>query len=144
MSSALVWQCIRKNNAFVVKKKGGDRRIWSTEAGNLMNFHTSKFSGLANSKTVGVEPEEDGKGVVVSYKTRAARNKPKTGTRSVTYNKGARKTMKSIAATTEGSFYRGDLKRAALVRASNILLSQKEKKRKVRKIKGRKARAGLA
>jgi large subunit ribosomal protein L28e len=58
MSDALVWQTIKNSNAFLVKRERSSRRgmvQFSSESGNLMNVNTFKYSGLANSKTVGID-----------------------------------------------------------------------------------------
>lgn len=48
----LLWQCIRKNNCFLKKTKCG--KFFSCEPTNLTNFHSIRFSGIVNSKSVGL------------------------------------------------------------------------------------------
>lgn len=52
-----MWQLIRSNNSFLVKR-GKTRRDGSvqlsSEKGNLLGVNSSKYSGLANSATVDV------------------------------------------------------------------------------------------
>jgi hypothetical protein len=58
MSSALIWQLVKDNNAFLVKR-GRTRRAgavqFSSEKNNLLNVNSAKYSGIANSVTVGVD-----------------------------------------------------------------------------------------
>ena len=61
MADALVWQLIKNNNAFLVKKERTSRRgqvMFSKESGNLMNVNSFKYSGIANSKTIGIDTNE--------------------------------------------------------------------------------------
>jgi len=44
-SSALVWQIVKKTNAFAVRGRTGDRPRFSRERGNLMSLHSFKHSG---------------------------------------------------------------------------------------------------
>ncbi len=50
MSSALLWQLVKDNNAFLVKR-GRTHRAgavqFSSEPGNLLNVNTAKYSGLS-------------------------------------------------------------------------------------------------
>jgi len=47
VSNAVVWECVKKSNAFMKKGiHGGNARSWfSSEPGNLYNRHSFKFSG---------------------------------------------------------------------------------------------------
>jgi len=136
MSSDLTWQLLRGgSHAFTIQKKSvGHGRIWSKEAGNLMNVHSYKNSGLANARTIDIVPNADGeKGCVLTVRTKAGLRKPKVSSRSVTLKRGARKAVKSAAGATNGSFYRSDLTQIAMARASKILMGQRPVKEKVRK-----------
>lgn len=57
MAEALVWQLIRTNNSFLVKrgqtKRDGQIRL-SSEPGNLLGVHSFKYSGIANNNTVDI------------------------------------------------------------------------------------------
>merc|ERR1719162_2157819 len=72
-SGDLVWQIIRGANAFTLKGRGGDRKIFSTEAGNLTNAYSYAASGIANKKFIGITGGE--KGAVLTYRT-AGRAQP--------------------------------------------------------------------
>ena len=45
MSSALLWECVKKGNAFLVKGAAVDGALFSREAGNLAAKHSYKYSG---------------------------------------------------------------------------------------------------
>lgn len=111
MSASLQWQLIRNNSSFVLStKKYGEKQLFSTEPGNLMNKHSFKYSGLANAKAVDVSPLANGKGVVITTKNKAAASKPKTGYTEVPLEvKGARPTFKAVRGLMGKSFYRADL-----------------------------------
>lgn len=57
MASALVWQLIKDNNSFLVKRgrthRSGAVQL-SAEPGNLLNVNSAKYSGLATSGSVHV------------------------------------------------------------------------------------------
>ena len=57
MAQALVWQLIRENNSFLVKrgqtKRDGSVQF-STEPGNLLNVNSFKYSGIANNSVIGI------------------------------------------------------------------------------------------
>ncbi|KAG0240888.1 60S ribosomal protein L28, partial [Mortierella sp. GBA43] len=65
MSADLTWLLIKKNNSFLVKRNGVE---FSSEAGNLLNKNSFKYSGIANKKTIDISAAPSGRGVVVSTK----------------------------------------------------------------------------
>ncbi|OAQ25821.1 hypothetical protein K457DRAFT_752134 [Linnemannia elongata AG-77] len=95
MSADLTWLLIKNNNSFLVKRSGVQ---FSSEAGNLLNKNSFKFSGIANKKTIDIAAAASGRGVVVST--------PKT---KVTLTKGIRKSARSVAGLTRAG-YRADLR----------------------------------
>ncbi|KAF7726700.1 hypothetical protein EC973_008474 [Apophysomyces ossiformis] len=125
MSADLVWELIKNNNSYLVKKNGVQ---FSAEPNNLTNLHSYKFSGLANTKTAAVQGAARG--------VRVIKNNKKGKTTSVVIAAGRRKTAKSVA-NLIAVRYRADLRTAALARASAVLNSQKAVKPKaVRAAKG--------
>ncbi|KAF9277443.1 hypothetical protein BGZ88_001150 [Linnemannia elongata] len=110
MSADLTWLLIKNNNSFLVKRSGVQ---FSSEAGNLLNKNSFKFSGIANKKTIDIAAAASGRGVVVST--------PKT---KVTLTKGIRKSARSVAGLTRAG-YRADLRQAALARVAAVLATQK-------------------
>jgi hypothetical protein len=61
MSEALVWQLIRGNNSYLIKR-GRTRRDgsvqFSTERGNLLSVNSHKYSGIANHHTLDISVKE--------------------------------------------------------------------------------------
>ncbi|KAF9121930.1 CCR4-NOT transcription complex subunit 7 [Mortierella sp. 14UC] len=110
MSADLTWLLIKNNNSFLVKRSGVQ---FSSEAGNLLNKNSFKFSGLANKKTIDIAAAASGRGVVVS-----------TPKNKVTLTKGIRKSARSVAGLTRAG-YRADLRKAALARVAAVLATQK-------------------
>ena len=123
MSAELIWQIVRKNSCFLVKNQG---LTLTKEPGNLTKLNTFKANGYVNNKSVGVEAAADGKGVVLSLRTKAAEtNKPAKAVSSTTITKGSRAAIKSIRNVLNAGSYRRDLVDPAVRRASAILKSQK-------------------
>ncbi|KFM27235.1 Nicotinamide mononucleotide adenylyltransferase 1 [Auxenochlorella protothecoides] len=119
MSSSLVWELVKKNNAFLKKNINGI--VVSTEPGNLMNKHSYKYSGLANfGKTMDVSADESGLLISTSSKKRAG------NLRSFAVKSHARKATKSAVATAGA--IRPDLKDAARAKASALAWSLRVKK----------------
>jgi hypothetical protein len=86
--SALVWEVVKKNNAFIRKGRTATGAIFSAEAGNLTNQHSYKASGLANGKTIDIQAGN--KAVLVTLKGK----KGKKVAQKLT--KGARKTNAAV------------------------------------------------
>ncbi|XP_077867024.1 large ribosomal subunit protein eL28-like [Saccoglossus kowalevskii] len=64
-SPDIQWFIIRDCSSFLVK---GNRTVFTKEPNNLTNKNSFRYNGLIHKKTVGVEPAEDGKGVVLVTK----------------------------------------------------------------------------
>ncbi|KAF9349145.1 60S ribosomal protein L28 [Mortierella sp. AD094] len=123
MSADLTWLLIKNNNSFLVKRSGVQ---FSSEAGNLLNKNSFKYSGLANKKTIDISAAATGRGVVVATKkSNAPAFKPSKSISKVTLTKkGVRKSARSVAGLARNG-YRADLRKAALARVSAVLNSQK-------------------
>ena len=120
-SDQVVWAVISKWNASQKKVRGGDwgkkahgnTVLFSRENGNLMNEHSYKFSGFANSKALDLQIDE-GK-VEFGVKTTKASAPPKLYA-NTKMNKGFRRVVNSIRKQGVTNFYRADLHNAALAR----------------------------
>ncbi|GAB4821414.1 hypothetical protein N2152v2_008460 [Parachlorella kessleri] len=124
MSSQLVWELVKHNNAFLVKGVNGT--VFSREAGNLYNRNSYKYSGLANfNSTVDVAAAKDG-GVQVSKSRGKNASKPSAARAVSVIKKNARRTNYAVGA--EAQRVRPDLKKAAVARASAVTKSQRVKK----------------
>ncbi|KAI1105878.1 ribosomal protein L28e [Jackrogersella minutella] len=146
ISSDLVWEIVRTNNAYLVKRKESGGVQFSRDPLNLTNKHTRKHAGFVNDKAIGIQPAEKG-GVKVISKKESDSLKPAKSTTEVTHNGGqpTRKIYKTVANKTAKSGYRADLREAAVARVSAVRQSQKDPKptpeKKPRGAKAKKAEA---
>ncbi|PYI10892.1 ribosomal protein L28e [Aspergillus sclerotiicarbonarius CBS 121057] len=129
VSSDLIWQLTRTQNAFLVKRNSGGGSQFSRDPLNLQNKHSFKYAGYANTKAVGVQATENG-GVVVITKKPSNPQQPAKNVVSVTYGSSAstRKIYKGVADKTAKNGYRADVREDAVARVSAIRRSQKPKK----------------
>lgn len=120
MSADLQWECVRKFNRFIVKRDGV---VFSTEAGNLMNKHAMKYSGLVQPRVVRVE-SAGAAGVSVSRRLTKAGNKVAAAycrPSVVKSSTGIKTVQAKIAADLNNSFYRRDLVEVAKARAAALI-----------------------
>ncbi|KAK8960041.1 60S ribosomal protein L28-2 [Platanthera guangdongensis] len=128
---ALIWEIVRKNNAFLVKQFGnGNAKVqFSKEKNNLFNVHSFKYSGLANKKTVSVQPAGKDLSVVLATTKSKKQNKPASVSHRSILKKEFSKVAKSVINQltniicffqVSDNYYRPDLKRAALARLSVV------------------------
>ncbi|KAI0816234.1 ribosomal L28e family protein [Xylaria sp. FL0064] len=129
VSADLVWEIVRNNNSFLVKRKSSGGVQFSRDTLNLTNKHARKWAGFVNDKAIGVVPGEKNAVKVLSKKTSAA-NQPAKAITETTYGggKSARKTYVAVANQAAKNNYRADLRQAAVARTSAILHSYKEPK----------------
>ncbi|KAI9834910.1 MAG: hypothetical protein M1838_005445 [Thelocarpon superellum] len=144
VSPDLIWEIVRPNNAFLVKRKSGGGVLFSRDPLNLMNKHSRKYGGFLNDKAVGLQPGEKG-GITLKTKKAKVAHKPSSSSNEVTWgqHKGGRKSYKGIVNYTAKQGYRSDLRAEAVARASAIRQSQQPKKdapeKKLRGAKAKKA-----
>ncbi|VAH09980.1 unnamed protein product [Triticum turgidum subsp. durum] len=96
---SLVWELVKKNNCFLIKQFGNSNAKvqFSKEPNNLYNVHSYKFSGLANSKTVAVQPSAgEDKAVVLSTTKTKKQNTPAKLQHKTLMRKEFRKMAKSV------------------------------------------------
>ena len=122
MSSELIWQLVRNNSSFLVKRNGAQ---FTSEPGNLTNVNSFKYSGLANSRAIDISAAK--KGVVVSFKSKVpgAARKPakaynKISLEKISPKRHFRKVAKVITANNNRKFYRRDLTVTALARWTKL------------------------
>ncbi|CAK42177.1 probable 60S ribosomal protein L28e [Aspergillus awamori] len=142
VSSDLIWQLTRTQNAFLVKRNSGGGSQFSRDPLNLQNKHSFKYAGYANTKAVGVQATENG-GVAVITKKPSNPQQPAKNVVTVTYgpNASTRKIYKGVADKTAKNGYRADIREDAVARVSAIRRSQKAKKETpAQKPRGAKAR----
>ncbi|KAI1331279.1 60S ribosomal protein L28 [Xylariaceae sp. FL0255] len=129
VSADLIWEIVRTNNSFLVKRKHSGGVQFSRDPLNLTNKNSRKHAGFVNDKALGVVPNEKGGVKVVSKKASAAHQPSKSSTETTYHGgKSTRKTYVSVANHAAKSGYRADLRQAAVARASAIRASQKEPK----------------
>ncbi|KAI9022867.1 ribosomal L28e/Mak16 [Phycomyces nitens] len=105
MSADLVWELIKNNSSYIVKRSGVQ---FSSERNNLLNLNTFKYSGLANPKSVAITPAARGVRVTL---TKAKKGQfPAKVANTTVINKSRRQTAKSVANLIARSQYRPDLR----------------------------------
>ncbi|KAH8689703.1 60S ribosomal protein L28 [Talaromyces proteolyticus] len=142
VSSDLVWQLTRNQNAFLVKRSSAGGVQFSRDPLNPTNYHSRKYAGYANEKALSLQPGETG-GVVLIAKNASNTQNPAKNIRTTSYgpNTSNRKIYKSVASSTAKNGYRADLREAAVARVSAIRRSQKPKKETpAPKLRGAKAK----
>ncbi|KAK9470880.1 ribosomal L28e/Mak16 [Dipodascopsis tothii] len=126
-SNDLVWELTRANNSYLVSSKTAGGVQFSRDPLNLVNKHSYKYAGYANSKALGVSLNDKGAIVLSSKK----------GTTTFKPNKSQRKVYLAVANASKG--YRDDLRKVAVARASALLASKTPKKTFPKKVRGKKA-----
>ncbi|XP_057982574.1 large ribosomal subunit protein eL28y-like [Malania oleifera] len=131
---ALIWEIVKKNNSFLVKEFGnGTSRVqFSKESNNLYNLNSYKYSGLANKKTVTIQPGKDSSVLLATTKTKK-QNKPALLLHKSAMKKEFRRMAKAVVNQVANNHYRVDLKNAALARLSAVHRSLKVAKSGVKK-----------
>ncbi|KAI1816762.1 60S ribosomal protein L28 [Poronia punctata] len=129
VSADLVWEIVRGNNSFLVKRKASGGVQFSRDPLNLTNKNARKWAGFVNDKAIGVVPKENGGVKVLSKKTSAAQQ-PAKAISETAYSggKSTRKTYVAVANQAAKNSYRPDLRQAAVARVSAIRKSEKEPK----------------
>uniref|UniRef100_A0A251T854 Putative 60S ribosomal protein L28e n=1 Tax=Helianthus annuus TaxID=4232 RepID=A0A251T854_HELAN len=124
----LIWEIVKKNNSFLVKEFGnGNQSVqFSKEPNNLYNLNSYKHSGLANKKTVTIQPAGKEQSVLLATTKTKKQAKPAS-----LLHKSILK--KSSTAWLRLWSTRPDLKKAALARLSAVNRSLKVSKSGVKK-----------
>jgi hypothetical protein len=84
MASPLLWLLVKDNNSFLVKRNG---ITLSREQNNLRNVNSYKYSGLAHSKTVGINRNAAGNGIELVTSSKVP-NRPATAQKKQNIRKG--------------------------------------------------------
>ncbi|KAI0271435.1 ribosomal protein L28e [Gloeopeniophorella convolvens] len=141
MSKDLEWLLLRGNNSFIVKRVP-EGPIFSKEAGNLVNIHSEKYSGLTNAKTIDVKSTPTG--IAITHRKKSASPhtvRPAYATTVIGSRTGPRRAL-GVAAHATKRGYRPDLRKATIARVSALLAAQKEHKDfPPKKVRGKKAKA---
>ncbi|KAL4285976.1 60S ribosomal protein L28-2 [Arachis ipaensis] len=143
----LVWEIVKKNNCFLVKEFGrGTQSVeFSREPNNLYNLNSFKYSGLANKKTVTIQPAGKDQGVLLATTKTKKQNKPSALLHKSLMKKEFSRMAKAVQNQVTKNHYRPDLTNAALARLSAVNRSirvaksgVKKRNRQGLKIRGRK------
>ncbi|KAI6222982.1 60S ribosomal protein L28 [Aphelenchoides fujianensis] len=127
-SPAIQWAVIRKNSAFLHKRRGVGK-FFSSDKFNLTGKYTIRSSGVANRSGVSVRVSDDKKGLIVETKKkgRGAVQRPVSATNSVQLNGHARAVVRSVGKLVKG--YEPRLRASAQRRASQLLRSIKPRQK---------------
>ncbi|KAJ1411138.1 Ribosomal L28e/Mak16 [Sesbania bispinosa] len=131
----LVWEIVKRNNSFLVKEFGrGTQSVqFSKEPNNLFNLNSFKYSGLANKKTVTIQPAGKDQSVVLATTKTKKQNKPAALLHKSVMKKEFRRMAKAVQNQVSDNYYRPDLKKAAHARLSAVNRSLKVAKSGVKK-----------
>ncbi|KAI3521435.1 hypothetical protein L1887_10901 [Cichorium endivia] len=131
----LIWEIVKKNNSFLVKEFGnGSQSVqFSKEPNNLYNLNSYKHSGLANKKTVTIQPAGKDQSVLLATTKTKKQGKPASLLHKSIMKKEFYRMAKSVANQVGDNYYRADLKKAALARLSAVSRSLKVSKSGVKK-----------
>ncbi|XP_059642205.1 large ribosomal subunit protein eL28y-like [Cornus florida] len=131
----LIWEIVKKNNSFLVKEFGnGTASVqFSKESSNLYNLNSYKHSGLANKKSITIQPGGKDHSVVLATTKTKKQNKPASLLHKSVMKKEFRHMVKAVENQVADNYYRRDLKTAALARLSAVNRSLKVSKSGVKK-----------
>ncbi|KAG7036445.1 60S ribosomal protein L28-2 [Cucurbita argyrosperma subsp. argyrosperma] len=131
----LIWEIVKRNNSFLVKEFGrGTAGVqFSKESNNLYNLNSYKHSGLANKKTVTIQPGGKDQSILFATTKSKKQNKPSSLLHKSLMKKEFRRMAKAVTNQVGDNYYRPDLKRDALARLSAVNRSLKVAKSGVKK-----------
>ncbi|KEZ44867.1 hypothetical protein SAPIO_CDS2997 [Scedosporium apiospermum] len=141
VSADLIWEVVRSQNKYLVKRKTNGSPQFSRDPLNLTNVHSRKYAGFVNDKAIGINASGK-RGISVVSKNAGSINKPSASYTSTVFGdaKSNRKAYKAVAGLAAKRGYRGDLREAAVQRVSAIRRSQlPEKPEPEKKLRGKKA-----
>merc|ERR1712189_103540 len=111
---------VQKTSSFLVKSQG---KTLTREPNNLSGENNLQSNGYINKKTVGIDSDASGKGVVLSIRNSRNQNKPNKAVSKTTL-RGSRHSIKAVRDTLNKNGYRRDLSDLAIRRVSAIIRSQ--------------------
>mmetsp|Transcript_31664 Transcript_31664/g.62194 ORF Transcript_31664/g.62194 Transcript_31664/m.62194 type:complete len:145 (+) Transcript_31664:70-504(+) len=127
VSSELVWQCVKKNNAFI--RKGRYCPTFSAEPGNILGLHKESYSGIANAKSVDVTPVIEGKKTSIMLVTKGKNTmKPNKMFLRRGLSKCTTKGVDALEKNIDSLFYRRDLLNLAKLKYKKVRISYKKNK----------------
>jgi large subunit ribosomal protein L28e len=140
----LLWECVKKNHAFLKKRNGCTKRSgavqFSTEPGNLKSIHQFKYSGLANHQVLDVVTGPDNKAQLVKKAGSKSGSQPKKTLTKIRINKDFRRSSSVVTKQTTDVFYRRDLQAAALGKYTKVYQANRRAKGVIAKVPVKKGR----
>jgi len=128
-SSDISWAVLRKNSAFLHKRRGVPK-FFSSDKFNLKKLHTSHSSGISSDAGVSIRVADDKKGLIVQTKNKGS-GVAHTPAKSITTAKlsgtAPRKLIKSVEKLVQA--YQPSLKADARRRTSQLLRSINPRKK---------------
>ncbi|KAJ4424721.1 hypothetical protein N0V82_000649 [Gnomoniopsis sp. IMI 355080] len=144
VSQDLVWEIVRNNNSYLVKRKQAGGVQFSRDPLNLVNKNSRKHAGFVNDKAAGIYTDSE-KGLVYHSKKAKSVHQPIKAHHKVQFGGHSRKTYKNIANYVARGGYRPDLRQAAIARASAVFKSQRPvKPEPEKKLRGNAAKKAAA
>ncbi|CAK4081057.1 unnamed protein product [Aphanomyces euteiches] len=116
-NDTLTWLLTKNTSSFLVKGVQPNNDF-SRAKFNLLNRHSRKYDGLSANKAVDISLND--KKVVLTTKIAKSSKFPAKAIHTVPLNKAFRANAHTIRAEISRNFYRGDLKRAALARWTQL------------------------
>ena len=124
ISDSLMWELTRKNTCFMKKVNGQTKRSgcikFSVEPGNIKSLSKFKYSGIANSKAVGIRCTDSHSAEIITKTASKAHSQPKKGHVISNMKQHFRKTEEIIKNKVVHNFYRPDLKDEVLGKFSAV------------------------
>jgi hypothetical protein len=143
----LCWELVKGHNKFLKKKNGSSVRTglvkFSSEPGNLKSLSMLKYSGLANTKTVDILIDDENRAQLFTKTASKCHTQPKKSTVVSNINKDFRRAEAVILKATVGSFYRRDLKAAALGKYTKVYQANRRAKGITKPVPTKKGRGTL-
>ena len=144
----LVWELTRRNNCFLKPKNGSSKRsgkvVFSVEKGNLKSVNQFKYSGLANSKVVDVVCTPENRAQLIKKTASKAHTQPAKGKAVINVNKDFRRAESVIIKQTIDTFYRRDLRAAALGKYTKVYQANRRAKGITKPVPVKKGRGTLS
>mmetsp|Transcript_46918 Transcript_46918/g.108840 ORF Transcript_46918/g.108840 Transcript_46918/m.108840 type:complete len:141 (-) Transcript_46918:74-496(-) len=127
-SSDLLWECVRKGHSFM--RKSRDLPTMSAEPGNLLSLHKPAFSGIGNTKALGLSSKKTGKKETILLTQSTPKKVRKLRPKSLLLTTGIKKNKKKGLAQLDKmmgvAYYRPDLLELAKTKYARIRMSFKK------------------
>ena len=157
----LVWEIIKNNSSYLVKKNGHTKRSsaveFSVEKGNVKSLNLLKYSGLANTNTIDVISVADASAPTNDDGTKPAKTRAQLITKTASkchtspakslvatnINKDFKRSESVIMKQSINNFYRRDLKAAVLGKYTKVYQANRRAKGITKPVPCKKGRGTL-